>query len=198
MTKRLFLAINLPNEIKSQIAELVLNLHKANKNKLIKWVEEDNFHLTLHFLGDVPEEKIPAINQALEPIVKTFPALNFSAKGGSASGGKLSNPIGAFPDLNNPKVIFLDMIELNDGQAIKLQKDIGKAIELLDFEIDSRPFRLHLTLGRVKFKTSLQIPNFRIHNSEFRIQSIDLMESNLTPQGPIYNMIKSYPFQKIV
>jgi len=197
MTKRLFLAINLPNEIKSQIAELVLNLHKANKNKPIKWVEEDNFHLTLHFLGDVPEEKIPAINQALEPIVKTFPALNFS----------LSSSISAFPDLNNPKVIFLDMIELNDDKTIKLHKEIGEALKKLEFGIDHRPFKLHLTLGRIKFKTSLQIPNLIIpafalqasagrHNSEFRIQSIDLMESELTPNGPIYSITHKYLLKK--
>ena len=186
MTKRLFLAINLPNEIKSQIAELVLNLHKANKNKPIKWVEEDNFHLTLHFLGDVPEEKIPAINQALEPIVKTFPALNFS----------LSNSISAFPDLNNPKVIFLDMIELNDDKTIKLHKKIGDALNILGFEIDARQFRLHLTLGRVKFPTDLQIPNLQFPITNFPIHSIDLMESELTPNGPIYSITHKYLLKK--
>ncbi|MCX6746335.1 MAG: RNA 2',3'-cyclic phosphodiesterase [Candidatus Parcubacteria bacterium] len=196
MTKRLFLAINLPLEIKARLADLVLKLQKSNKNKPIKWVGEDNFHLTLHFLGDVPEEKISEINQYLEPIINNFPTLNFS----------LSNSISAFPDLNNPKVIFLDMLELNDGQTIKLQKETGQALERLGFEIDTRPFRLHLTLGRVKFKTSLQIPNFSFpafalqasagrQNSEFIIHSIDLMESNLTPSGPIYNMVKQYKFQ---
>jgi len=193
MTKRLFLAINLPEGIKEQIADLVIKLEKSNKNKPIKWVEKENFHLTLHFLGDVPEEKILEINKSLEPIINDFLTLNFS----------LSNSISAFPDLNNPKVIFLDMIELNDGKTIKLQKEIGEALAKLGFEIDTRPFRLHLTLGRVKFKTSLQIPNFSFpafalrasagrQLSDFRIHSIDLMESNLTPSSPIYNSVKTY------
>jgi len=182
MTKRLFLAINLPSEIKSQLADLVLKLQKLNKNKPIKWVEQDNFHLTLHFLGDVPEEKISEINQYLEPIINSFSILNFS----------LSNSISAFPDLYNPKVIFLDMIELNDGQTIKLQKEIGEALAKLGFKIDTRPFFLHLTLGRIKFKINFQIPNFRFPISNFQIQSIDLMESNLTPSGPIYNLVKAY------
>jgi len=182
MTKRLFLAINLPQEIKKQLADLVLKLQKANKNKPIKWVEKDNFHLTLHFLGSVPEERILAINQEIEPIVQNFKTLNFA----------LSNSINAFPDLNNPKVIFLEMKELNDGQTIKLQKQIEEGLRELGFEIDNRPFKLHLTLGRIKFKTSMQIPNFSIQLSEFIIQSIDLMESQLTPTGPIYSIIKKY------
>jgi 2'-5' RNA ligase len=185
MTKRLFLAINLPNEIKSQIAELVLKLQEANKNKLIKWVEEYNFHLTLHFLGDVPEEKISEINQTIESIVQNFTTLNFS----------LSSSINAFPDLNSPKVIFLDMEELNDGKTIKLQQTIGTILRSLGFETDPRPFRLHLTLGHIKFKTILQIPNSQLPISNFQINSIDLMESTLTPSGPIYNIIKQYKLQ---
>ncbi len=182
MTKRLFLALNLPSEIKAEVFDLVLRLKKLNKNKPIKWVEKDNFHLTLHFLGSVPEEKIAAINQALEPIIANFPILNF----------RLSNSIDAFPDLHNPKVIFLKMKELNGSKILKLQREIGEALEGLGFEIDFRPFRLHLTLGRVKFKTSLQVPNLNISSSEFKVQSVDLMASELTPAGPIYSIIKSY------
>jgi len=182
MTKRLFLAINLPNEIKKQISDLVLKLQKANKNKPIKWVEKENFHLTLHFLGSVPEEKISNINSALEPVVAKYPILNF----------QLSNIIDAFPNLQNPKVVFLEMKELNDGKTIKLQREIGEALQKLGFEIDQRPFRLHLTLGRVKFKSNIQIPNFQFPISNFQVNSIDLMESILTPSGPIYSVITSY------
>src|SRR4030042_2375034 len=149
MTKRLFLAINLPKEIKDQLAALIIKLQKNNKNKPIKWVENENFHLTLHFLGDTVEEKIPLINQSLIPIISNFKTLNF----------QLSNSVDAFPDTINPKNIFLEMKELNDGKTIKLRKEIGEALEKLGFEIDYRPFRLHLTLGRVKFKTSLHLPN---------------------------------------
>ena len=84
------------------------------------------------------------------------------------------------------------MLELNDGQTIKLQKEMGEALAKLGFAIDTRPFRLHLTLGRVKFKTSLQIPKFVIRTSAFSIQAIDLMQSELTPGGPIYNLVKAY------
>ncbi|MBD3359893.1 MAG: RNA 2',3'-cyclic phosphodiesterase [Candidatus Buchananbacteria bacterium] len=182
MTKRLFLAINIPPVIKNQLTELILKLQKNNKNKPIKWVAPKNLHLTLHFLGSVPEQKIPAINRAIEPIVAKFPILNFA----------LSNSINSFPDLNNPKVIFLEIKELNDGQTIKLQKKIGESLAQLGFKIDKRPFHLHLTLGRVKFKTTVQIPNLQYPNSNFQIDSIDLMESQITLQGPIYSIIKQY------
>lgn len=182
MEKRLFLAINLPNEIKKQLIDLVLKLQKNNKNKPIKWVENDNFHLTLHFLGSTPAEKLDLIDKAIEPIVASFPILNF----------QLSNTINAFPNLNDPRVIFLDIKELNESKALALQKQIGKTLELLEFEIDPRPFRLHLTLGRVKSKTSVNIPELIIKNMEFRISTIDLMESNLTPSGPIYTILKQY------
>jgi 2'-5' RNA ligase len=182
MQKRLFLAINLPKEIKDQLAELVKKLDKANKNKPIKWVENENFHLTLHFLGSTPVEKLDSIDAAIGPIVAKYPTLNFS----------LSDKINAFPNLNEPKVIFLEMNELNDSKTIALQKEIGKALELLEFEIDPRPFKLHLTLGRVKFETNFQIPKIRVPSSEFQVSSIDLMESNLTPTGPIYMILKQY------
>lgn len=182
MNKRLFIAINLPKEIKDQLFNLVLELIKANKNKPIKWVEQDNFHLTLHFLGSVPEEKISLINDALEPIAAKFPSLKF----------RLAPVISAFPDINDPKIIFLEMKELNDGKTIRLHKEIGEKLKNSGYEIDYRPFRLHLTLGRVKFPTVIKIPNFTIPNSEFLIQSIDLMSSELTPVGPIYSKISQY------
>jgi len=182
MNKRLFLAINLPQQIKEQIFDLVLKLQKANKNKPIKWVEKDNFHLTLHFLGDTPEEKIPNIAQTLKPIIADFKILDL----------KLSNSISAFPDLSNPKVIFLELIELNGKQTLKLQRKIGEALEGLGFKIDSRPFRLHLTLGRVKFKSSIQIPDFQLPSTNFQINSIELIESQLTPNGSIYSIITKF------
>jgi 2'-5' RNA ligase len=182
MNKRLFLAINIPKDIKDQLADLLLKLQENNKNKPIKWVEPENVHLTLHFLGDTPEEKIKEIDQTLQPIVADFPTLDF----------QLSDSINAFPNLNLPQVIFLEMKELNDGKTLKMQKQIGEALEDIGFTIDKRPFRLHLTLGRVKFKTEIDITNFQIHNSEFRIKEIDLMASQLTPSGPIYSVVTNY------
>jgi len=181
MTKRLFIAINLPNEIKIELADLVLKLQKANKNKSIKWVAPDNFHLTLHFLGSVNEEKIEKINNILNPIISNFPTLKM----------QLSSSINAFPSLDNPKVIFLEIKELNNN-INDLHKKIGESLTKLDFEINQRPFRLHLTLGRVKHKTNIQLPRINISETKFRIQTIDLMVSQLTPQGPIYTIISQY------
>lgn len=191
MPKRLFIALNLPDEVKRQLQRLVSNLHQANKNKPIKWVEEDNFHLTLHFLGEVDEKEIDKINQNLEPIITKYSALKF----------EITENISGFPDLFNPKVIFLQIKELNDGQAIRLQKEIGEALKKLNFEVDPRPFRLHITLGRVKFKTSVKIPKFPAFTlqtttgRQFQINSIDLMASTLTPAGPIYEIVNQLPLQ---
>jgi 2'-5' RNA ligase len=182
MQKRLFLAINLPNEIKVKLTDLVKKLDKANINEPIKWVEDDNFHLTLHFLGSTPTEKFDSLDNAMEPMVASFPTLNF----------ELSNSINTFPNLHEPKVIFIDIKDLNDGKALALQKQIGQALEILEFEIDPRPFRLHLTLGRVKSKTTFKVPDLQFPISNFRVDTIDLMESNLTSSGPIYTILKQY------
>ncbi len=182
MQKRLFLAINLPKEIKDELADLVKKLDKANINKPIKWVEDDNFHLTLHFLGSTPTEKLDSLDNAIESIVAGFSTLNF----------KLSNSVDAFPNLHEPKVIFLNIKELNDDKALALQKQMGQALEILEFEIDPRPFRLHLTLGRVKSQIAIQIPSFQFPVSNFQVDTIDLMESNLTSDGPLYTILKQY------
>lgn len=182
MTKRLFLAINVPEDLKAELFELVRKCAKHNKNKPIKWVEQDNFHITLHFLGAVPEQQFEAIDAALEPIVKKFPALRF----------KIGENIDAFPDLTNPRVIYLELKEIGDGMTQTLHAHMGNALKSLGFEIDNRRFRMHITLGRVKNKTAVRIPNIEIPAYEFEALQIDLMESQLTSQGSLYTIFKNY------
>lgn len=180
--KRVFIALNLPEQIKEELFDLVLKLQKSNKNKPIKWVEKENFHLTLHFLADIAEEKIEDINTALKNTISNFQSLNFS----------LSNSIDAFPDLYNPRVIYLKINELDQGKIFQLQKQIGDSLLNKGFEISLKPFRLHLTIGRVKAKCQIKIPGFELQGSDFSISSVELMESKLTGSGPIYSIINSY------
>jgi len=181
MTKRLFIAINLPEQIKEELSNLLLNLYEINQNKSIKWVSKENLHLTLHFLGDTAEENIPILNQSLKPIIKKFTTLNF----------KFSNTINAFPSLNYPKIIFVEIEEKNN-HIYQLHEKTSEALKKLNYPIDKKAFRLHLTLGRVKLETKVKIPEWQPEISNFQVNTINLMGSQLTPQGPIYTIISQY------
>jgi len=183
MKKRLFIALNLPIAIKAEIFKLIENLTTKNQNQPIKWVTQENIHLTLHFLGDTEENKMEEINSKLENLIANFPPLNF----------ELLAEVDAFPNLKEPQDIFLKINEIGGNHIFSLHKKIGAALLNLGFQIDLRPFQLHLTLGRNKNHAYFQtIKNINFQPNQFQADSVDLMASTLTPQGPIYNIIKKY------
>ena len=173
---RLFIAINVPDNIKEHFLFLQDKIKVDAKINLVK-----TFHLTLKFLGDVPEEKVEQIKKLLSTI--SFDS--FTAK---------LNGAGVFPNEKRIRVFWIG-IEPQD-KIIALQKSIDNALKDL-FEPDTR-FHPHITLGRVKFvkdKKALveQVNSLPIEPLEFPIESVSLIKSTLTKQGPIYEVIESFP-----
>ncbi len=188
---RSFIAIELPTEVKQALASLQAKL-KAGDSRQIKWVEPENMHLTLHFLGNIDpltvDEIISAINQAA---IGTHP---FKIQVGG---------VGAFPNIQRVRVIWVGLagdIEKLAG----LQKSIGQNLEPLGFIPEKRPFTPHLTIGRVRefakpaetaaigqtiaktpFATKLEVT----------VSTVNLMKSQLTRQGPIYTRVAAIPLK---
>ena len=176
---RAFIAINLPQEIKDSLDVAIKNLTKINQGVKINLTRLDNLHLTLHFLDEVDEDRIRIINAELEKIAAEYQKITASLGG-----------ISAFPDIKNPKVIFI-RIESNHSQIIeKIQKKIGYELSRSGFKIDLRPYEAHITLGRIK--TGLAKINISSPAREFEVRSIELMKSTLTPSGPIYEVVKNF------
>ncbi|MFH1822658.1 MAG: RNA 2',3'-cyclic phosphodiesterase [Patescibacteria group bacterium] len=179
--KRIFIALNLPKDTKKEISNLIDSIRAQNQK--IKWVREANLHLTLHFLGYLDNEQLEQVENIIEQLAGKFNEMNFNF-----------DKFDAFPNFNQPKVIVLIGKQTNGNNVFSLQKLLGEKLKAADFSIDERPWKLHLTLGRVKdYNCSLKLPiNFKAQVYDFKINTFELMESELMPEGPLYKVVKSY------
>ena len=169
---RLFLAIDLPERAKDDIISVQKQLKTFVK---AKYVEKENLHITLKFLGDVENMK------SLDPLndVRFQP---FKAS--------LSN-IGAFPNPNYIKVIWVGIKQGSD-RIIQLHDEIESKIP---FEKD-KDYHPHVTLARVKSRVDERAKktiNSIFLNDEFEISKFVLYKSTLTPAGPVYEQVASFP-----
>ena len=170
---RLFIAIELPAEVKKHLEQL----QKKIDGHFAQLLLAKEIHLTLKFLGEVNEQKIPEIKQKLDKI----DFVPFAASLGSA---------GVFPDERYVKIVWVGVEPVNSITA--LQQKIEKSLSGL-FEPDTR-FTPHLTLARVKFikDKKLFIENLKklaAEKKEFLVDSFKLIKSTLTPKGPVYETI---------
>ncbi|MFA5413726.1 MAG: RNA 2',3'-cyclic phosphodiesterase [Patescibacteria group bacterium] len=182
MNKRAFIAINLPDEIKTKFDLVIEELKKLNPDYGIKWIEPENLHLTLHFFGDLTEKQIALVEEGIEEITKNIESFKMA-----------TGDFGCFPNEREPRVFFAA------AEATKILHDlIGKLEVMLEnfgYKVDTRPWQGHLTLGRVKDWSRCKISGVKIMPMNFTVKSIELMESELTPEGSIYSVIKSFPLK---
>lgn len=180
MTHRIFIAINLPQEIKEELGRVLASLKRDLKRAPIKWAAADKIHITLHFLGDLTDEQVKDAGDILAKVAPKYG--KFRIKLGQ---------IGFFPHKFRPRVVFVDT-ECPDEIGY-LQAEIGRELANLGYEIDARPWHPHLTLGRIN--GSVHAKDFEeqeIRPMEFAAESVELMESELRPDGASYTTIASY------
>lgn len=181
---RLFIAVPVPEKIREIIQNGISKAKAADAD--IKWVEGDNLHLTLKFLGDQPESRVKDLVAALEQAVSTHTglALEFTQ-------------VGFFPHRSRPRVIWMGMqgeIALINELAISIDQ---KLVPLGIAAENKRQW--HLTLGRVRSERNLsdlvsQVDTIfsSLRGQEWVINSLILYQSTLTPQGPIYKELGQF------
>lgn len=180
---RLFLAINLPPDVRRELAAATADLRARAPE--IAWVREPLLHLTLKFLDEQPDGRVGEIQNEVVPVAGRHRELLMTIGG-----------IGAFPNFRRARVVWIGVQE--DPRLELLHHDIELACERLGFELEGRPFRPHITLGRVKHA----LPEARMrelsrtakqtdYRSDFIVRSIDLMHSDLQPGGAAYTTLVS-------
>lgn len=177
--KRLFIGTFIKSDLLLYEYKKILN----EFNKLIygKWVELENLHFTYKFIGDIEANNVPEIINAIEGKLTEYDS-NLILKG-----------LGVFPNIKNPKVLFVNIIN-EDGKLFEIFNTIQENLAKIGYEKEKRIFHPHLTLSRVKsVKSQFHsiLPKFA--NTEFAAInkfSIHLIESQLTPKGPIYRILK--------
>jgi 2'-5' RNA ligase len=141
----------------------------------------------MKFLGEVSEDKIPVITEAIRTAIKDVEPFDIHVRG-----------VGVFPSLRYIRVVWAGIAEGRD-HIIAIQQNLDRELEKLGFKPE-REFVPHLTLARVKtarHKEKLAMLVERMVNEEFGVthaRAIELKQSKLTPKGPIYTTLARIEF----
>ncbi len=174
---RLFVAIDLPEEIKSAVSSLRCPLPGA------KWVADEQLHLTLRFIGDADDELTERIVTGLSGIA----AVPFSL---------LLRGVGYFPPRRSPKILWVGLDK--SDPLLLLQKDVEKILVRNGVPPDDRPFSPHITVARLREVSAARIASFLQRNrlfvtDSFPVKEFILYSSTLTQQGAIHREIALFP-----
>lgn len=175
---RLFIAIDIPDNIKEYITKIQGKI-ETTSNK-IRFVDKNNIHLTLKFLGEVEPYKTEEIKAILKKIsFKPFYVC--------------MDKIGVFPSESYIRVIWVSLKPEND--ILELQKNIDDNLKKL-FKKE-KDFKAHLTLARVKFiddKNNFigKLKKINIEEKRFGVENFKLVKSTLTREGPVYEDLEVY------
>ena len=178
--KRTFIAVRVDagNELKDAMAILKSGL----KNENIKWVDINNLHVTLAFIGDTDEPLIRSVDSMLKNNLTSFGIFDFSLTG-----------FGVFRNFNDPRIIFTG-IENPEGLA-RAHEIVRNGLEGLEIKLEERQFMPHLTIGRIKVlrdKNNLQNLIQKYTGTPLQtvtVSEIVYYESILLPTGPVYKQI---------
>ena len=183
---RLFFAINLPPDSRERIAAESQALRDAAPS--VAWVRAPLLHITLKFLGAQDESMVEGLTAAAAGVAAHSPPLHLSFA-----------QFGAFPNLQRPRVVWLGMTDGADAMT-RVATELDRACVALGIPGETRPFRAHLTLGRVRKELStteraaLSDAAVRCSSQETAvIQSLELMRSDLGPGGPRYTTVATLP-----
>ncbi len=185
--KRIFLAIKIiPNE---KLNTLVQNLRTNLISDTIKWMDPHNLHLTIKFFGETEDDTIKQINTFVESVVSKMNPFVFD----------ISN-LGVFGSSYQPKIIWLGMDRKTE--LIFLADTILNDLHTIGIDRDRQNFVPHLTLGRIKGINDKEwfqqiISKYNIQDIQtVNVNEIYLYESILRKEGPIYNIIHTYPLKR--
>ena len=182
---RIFIAIELPDNVKSELARLIDSLKKPRFG-FVRWVNAQGIHLTLKFLGNVNPWKISDINKILE-----------SAAGACRKFSLDMSGLGFFPNSRRPRVFWIG-INGDLDTLLKLQASIDAGTEKLGFPGEKRSFSPHITLARINegslpadlsdFVKDTENLNFekKLH---IEVAGVSLMRSELLRTGARYSKL---------
>jgi len=183
---RSFIAVAIPDGIKNQLSGLQSKLKRAGAD--VKWTRPDGIHITLRFLGYLKDEEVAKTQEALAATAKNFAPFEVEVKGA-----------GKFPERGRPRVLWVGLSkgekELETVFARLEQELIARGLGQAD-----RPFKGHLTLGRVRTgkNTNILVEYLDKEGMQsfgsFEAKSICLFRSQLNPQGAIYTVLKEELF----
>lgn len=183
---RLFFAVLIDQLAREQIADIQTQLKTRLPLKRAAWVKPDNFHYTLHFLGEVSPEQAVSAQEAGRETASRLKPFQFQIGG-----------LGVFPTYSRPRVLWIGaQTGFESFEAV--YRALSDALSQRAFSIEKKRFHPHLTLARFKVPIgNLQEPIEAVDASALLSQSVhslSLMESQLQPTGAVYTEIERFEF----
>ncbi len=184
MAIRVFVAIEIGSKIKNKLFEYLSKLKRTGAD--VKWVALENIHLTLKFIGHIEEDSLIHLNKIISNAVSGKRPFSISI-----------GDIGAFPNLKDPRVIFV-CVQEQENHLLRTYEKIDKGVESLGIKKGPKKYVGHITLGRVKSQKNIsKLKNALNSGTECyfgleKVASLSLIQSKLTPTGPIYTRLNNF------
>jgi 2'-5' RNA ligase len=185
---RAFIAIELDNTVKAELEKIQRRLRAEPISGLVRWVAPASIHLTLKFLGDMEDERVPHVMAAMRTGCNGIAPFEMAVRGA-----------GCFPNFQRPNVIWASLVGQAQPATLLAQR-IENECARLGFDPDDRPFSPHLTLGRVNREADpsqrLQVGEM-VRRLDINLKSIIhadtvyLIRSELKPEGSVYTPLGS-------
>ena len=170
---RVFVAVEISNK------KILKKIQTFQKNVQIdaKPTKIDQIHFTLEFLGEIDQVKCDQVKDVMKKI--SFSSFDISLKG-----------VGGFPNMKNPRVIWIGVDKNGAEKLTSIANEIGMKLTALGFE-NSKKFKPHLTIFRIKKKigniSSLMQEYETVEFGSETVSKIKLKKSVLSPDGPEYS-----------
>lgn len=187
---RLFVACEVPEDVRETLGGVIEGL-KEKSGSAVRWIRPDGIHVTLKFLGEVPTKKLPAVKLAIQEAVV----------GHSPFELEFSN-IGTFGGREGLRLMWAGIA----GDVLRLEalvRAVNAALAVVGFEPERRPFRPHLTLGRVRDEISTRhraeievaVGKTTVPPVSWRTAQVSLMRSRVTAKGATYEVLATFPLR---
>lgn len=185
---RVFFAIDLPLSAKEKLGKFICILKKKSRTHGIRWAKAVNLHVTLQFLAETHTEHLTALIENVRSQLKRANIHGLDLECGS---------LHLFPSPYHPRVIVLEVTP--KGELAELSRLIGEGIKATEYAIEDRPFRAHLTLGRIKqpkeinlsFLSECDVPALE----NVKAEEVILFRSEPKPEGSEYTVMEKIQFE---
>ncbi len=180
---RLFLAIDLPTDVRTAVRDLQERTRRSCPGW--RWVRPEGIHLTLRFLGEVDPADEPRHRETWRRAVLAHPPVRCHVGG-----------LGVFPGGGRPRVLWVGVRDASTtGDLAALAEDLEEAARELGFEPEERPFRAHLTLARAERdgRPVAPPPGGAALAEGIAADEVVLFRSELGPGGARYSRVAAFP-----
>ena len=173
----------LPDIVRQQLADAAERLRRHATD--VAWVAPGNLHVTLKFLGQVDETRVPAVTDALQAALADRREFDVAVRG-----------LGAFPSPTRPRVLWAGLEDATGGMTAIAER-VDACCGRLGFPTETRPFAAHVTLGRVReARRQPALADALAGPADFgrvRVDRVSLMRSELSPHGARYSELFAAP-----